>query len=75
MSSTTSRLGKSRRDAQNVAATPVPREPHKEVKENFLGHSQSCFQHLAEFCPAREVARELDRWRGVHMGRKCLDRL
>jgi acetyltransferase-like isoleucine patch superfamily enzyme len=72
MSSTTSRLEQTEAgDAQNLAVTPVPREPHKEVKENILrGFRNRLFQHLARILPgARSLRVSLHRWRGVHMGK------
>ena len=72
MSSTTSRLDQTEEgDAQNLAVTPVPREPHKEVKENILrGFRNRLFQHLARILPgARSLRVSLHRWRGVHMGK------
>jgi acetyltransferase-like isoleucine patch superfamily enzyme len=72
MSSTTSHLEqRAVRDDRNVAATPAPREPHKEVKENFLrGVRNRLFQHLARILPgARSLRVSLHRWRGVRMGK------
>jgi len=72
MSGTTSRLEQTEvGDAQNLAVTPVPREPLKEVKENILrGFRNRLFQHLARILPgARSLRVSLHRWRGVHMGK------
>ena len=72
MSSTTSHLEqRAVGDDRNVAATPAPREPHKEVKENFFrGVRNRLFQHLARILPgARSLRVSLHRWRGVRMGK------
>ena len=72
MSSTTSHLEqRAIGDEQNLAAPPLPREPHREVKENLLrGIRNRVFQHLARILPgARSLRVSLHRWRGVHMGK------
>jgi serine acetyltransferase len=72
MSSTTSRLEQTQLgDAQNPPVTPAPREPLKEVKENFFrGIRNRLFQHLARILPgARSLRVRLHRWRGVNIGK------
>jgi acetyltransferase-like isoleucine patch superfamily enzyme len=72
MSSTTSHLEQTELgDAQNLVGAPVPREPHKEVKENiFRGFRNRLFQHLARILPgARSLRVSLHRWRGVNIGK------
>jgi acetyltransferase-like isoleucine patch superfamily enzyme len=72
MSSTTSRLEQTElENGQKLAVSPVPREPHKEVKENlFTGVRNRLFQHLARILPgARSLRVSLHRWRGVHIGK------
>src|ERR1700724_2380187 len=69
MSSVMSRLEHS--EVENLAVTPAPREPRKEVKENiFTGIRNRLFQHLARILPgARSLRVSLHRWRGVHIGK------
>ena len=69
MSSAMSRLEHS--EVENLAVTPVTREPRKEVKENiFAGIRNRLFQHLARILPgARSLRVSLHRWRGVHIGK------